>query len=1297
MKKGISLLLALTMVVTSLSIAFPVFANTGAEDETVVDELSELYRDEAEDDKSIEDSAASRVIVKANIKPETYGDAEMIKGTDDIYIYQYETAEDAASALEYYDSLNYVKWAETDGIMEGQSLSYGNQMVGGDEAKTYVSTHNVELNDVNVALVDSGVLFSNSMFDGRVTDSGVNLSESGTEGTALDANGHGSHIASIIVDNTPDNVHVTAYKVLNQNNVGTHLGIATGIDKAVEDGADIISLSIYSSDKSELIIDAVKNAYANGVIIVNCAGNDSDDVANYYPANMDEVFTVGAIDEFGCRAFYSNFGEEIDFVAPGHKVEYTGFYEPVDEGEVGYGTSYAVPYVVAAAAMVLSVDADLGIEEVKQRLIDSCIPMESLKYHDGFHEIEEYVVDLNWPIMKSDPETDEECYGYGMPQILKAMQITEKNSPVEFSVQSGSYHESFELTLTANEGSDIYYTTEEVYPSPENSTLYTGPIEVSETMSVRAIAVSNDKSKSEPVACKYFMSYYADEDDFEIDDRGYITKYTGDLREMVVPETIDGITVKGVAKYAFSNPVRTIVFPDTVEELEDYSLFSALSLEFLIGHGIKRIGESISYGNILLIDTPSVVYIGAAAFYYHGRELYFPELREAGECAFTASTNLVEVYLPKLEKVSWAMFQDCYTLRTVRLDSVETIDNDAFANCYRLKNIYAPNLRHLTTSFMNYGTFHRCFNLTEVSFPFVEEIPKNCFNYCLYLEKADLPSVVQIANLAFNYCQRLKDINFPKLKEIDYRGFFSTALSDVNLPSLVTIGKDAFCNSTISSLYAPNLEKIENTAFSSFSEMYGEYSQNTNLKTLYAPKLTTLSDEALAYTSGLTELELPSLKTIGENAFYESGVNYLYAPELETAESLPVAENSSVVLSSKFSECNLDSTGYDLTVYGTPNTFAETYANNNKLKFVALPILINEPPMEYTDKDTDLAVEVLGFNKTYQWYGAYEEDNTSGTAIEEATEPNFNPADFKAYPYYYCVITSSDGDYQKIITTGTSKDMVTPADYTEYESAVDNAEKLIESGLYKDTAALEAAVDIDISGKTIAEQQVVDYQTQLIQSAIDALEFKTADYSKLDELIETIPSDLSMYTEESVNALNTVVNSIDRTLLITEQEAVDEYVEELNSALQNLKYKSADLSKLNDAIASVPDDLTNYTDESIKAIEELLKKLESYKNADITLQAEIDALTEQIYAAIENLAVKDTESSPGTDSNNPNENITKEQSSVNETEANTQNKNVDNSLKSPLTGSNGADTTVLAAFIAIFAFALVKKVKKNRK
>lgn len=934
MKKTISIFIVLTMILVSLNIAFPAFADTGAELDSVVDELSELYREETAKGKDTETSAESRIIVKADMKPDTYGNAEMISSTDDIYIYQYKTAEEASNALEYYNSLSFVEWVETDGIMEGQSLSYGNPMVGGDEAKTYVSNHSVDLNDVNVALVDSGVLFSNSMFDGRVTDSGVNLSDTGDKNTASDGNGHGSHIASIIVDNTTDNVHITAYKVLNQYRVGTHLSVATGINMAVEDGADIISLSITSKDRSELIIDAVKNAYANGVIIVNSAGNNSDDVANYYPANMDEVFTVGATDEFGRRAFFTNFGEEIDFVAPGHKIEMTGFHEITDtKNPTDSGTSFSVPYVTAAAAMVLSVDPNLGIEEVKQRLIDSCIPMDSLQFRDGFHPIEDYDPVTAWYLAESDPLTEEECYGYGMPQILKAMKITENNSPVEFSVQSGSYHESFELTLTADEGSDIYYTTEEVYPSSENSTLYTGPIEVSETMSVRAIAVSEDKSKSTPVACEYKMSYYADEDDFEIDDRGYITDYSGDLREMIVPETIDGIIVKGVAKYAFSDPVRTIVFPDTVEELEDYSLCNCYRIDFIIGHGIKRIGTEMTWSEILVLDTPAVQTIGELAFQYVGRELYLPELREAGNYLFNGAQNLKEVNFPKLKAVSYKMFSDCYILRNVKLDSAESVDADAFANCYLLKNIYMPELKHLiNVNDQDEGTFYRCFNLTEVSFPLVQEIPDLCFNDCEKLVKANFESAVSIGYSAFGYCYELNEIHFPKLKEINFRGFLDTALSEVNLPSLVTIGEEAFCNSTISSLYAPNLEIIESNAFS-YLRME-THIQNQTFKHLYAPKLTTLSDEALAYTGGLTELELPNLKTIGENAFYESSVNYLYAPELQTAESLPVAENSVVVVSDKLTSCTFEPTNKSLTIQGVKDSYGEEYANSNGLEFI---------------------------------------------------------------------------------------------------------------------------------------------------------------------------------------------------------------------------------------------------------------------------------------------------------------------------------------------------------------------------
>lgn len=1086
MKKFLALLLALVMIVSSLAAALPVFADTGADIDTVVAELSQLYYDENAAGKTTADSAASRLIVKANIQPDTYGFAKVITGTDDVFIYQYETANDAADALKYYQSLDSVEWAETDSIVEAQSLSYGNYMVGGDEAKEYVSKNGVSLSSVNVALIDTGVLFTNELFSGRVVDSGVNLSDTGDENTAVDANSHGSHVASIIVDNTTDNVQITAYRVLNYLNKGSVLGVATCIMKAVNDGADIINLSITTENKSELLIEAVKSAYAEGVVIVNSAGNASDDVANYYPANMDEVFTVGSVDCYGNRAAFSNFGDEIDFVAPGFKIEMTGYKDAYDERyPYGNGTSYSAAYVTAAAAMVLSAQPGLGVEEVRERLIDSCVPMESLQYYDSYREFEEYDTDTSWDTRNSYPQTDEECYGSGMPQILKAAGIAPDNSPVEFSVQSGTYHEAFELVLTADEGSQIYYTTEDVYPTPENATLYTEPIEVSETMSVRAIAVSEDKSKSAPAVCEYLMAYYADESDFEIDERGYITDYTGDLREMVVPETIDGITVKGVADRGMRGQyIRTIIFPDSVEELEDYSLYLCDNIKVLIGHGIKKIGTEITWSEIVVLDTPAVETIGELAFIYTGRKLYLPELREAGDYALAGNKNLMEVNLPKLEKVNRGLFQDCYVLRTARLDSVKTIDVDAFANCFQLKYVYAPQADFVNTGWQDYGIFNNCINLNEADFPNATTIIGSMFNYCRHLNKVNLPNVVSIGYGAFSSCDRLTQA------------------------------------------YIPNVETIGGRAFSN----------NNSLEEIIAPKLKSLDKDAL----------------IG------SGIKFLYAPELESAQSMPTADKAVVVLSSKFTSCPEDNSKYDLIIYGTPGTFAQTYANENDFEFIALPILVSEPPMEYTDKDTDLAVEVWGFNKTYQWYGAYEADNTSGVIISGATQPQFNPADFKAYPYYYCVITCTDGDYQQTITTGTTKDLVSEADYSSINSMLDELPDDMSVYTSESAKAFEDVLNGIEWNLPVTDQKTVDDYAAELKKAIDNLEYLPADLSGLNEAVSSVPADLSGYTQESVNSLNELLKKAAeyQNADITMQSEIDSLAAQIYAAVDGLTVKA---------------------------------------------------------------------------------------------------------------------------------------------
>ncbi len=967
MKKSISLLLALTMIITSLSIAFPVFADTGAQVDTVVDELSELYQEETAEDKSIEDSAASRVIVKANVEPETYGSAEKINGTDDVYIYQYETASEAANALEYYDSLSFVEWAETDGIVESQSssfsadetFSYGADMFGSKYAKQYLET--IDAPEINIALIDGGINFRLKSFKdtNRVIDSGINLSDTGEEGTAqadvgsLSTVYHGSHITSILLDNTASNVNIIGYKAMNRDGYGTLSAVATCVQQAVEDGADIINLSLNGiGEPPSLIKEAIQDAYKNGVICVVAAGNYNDDVSYYYPANMDEVFTVGAVDNRGNPCFLSNYGEELDFVAPGYQIEVYG-NSSLDKPQYVNGTSFAAPFIAAASAVALSVHPDYSVEEIKQVLIDSCVTKNDLAYSSPYLrdvEIKDSSLSgFTFGNLGEKAESEDLYYGYGMPQMQKIVGMDEVCSAPEFSVSSGTYHEEFELSLSSDASAEIYYTTDGSYPTAERSELYTEPLTVSSTVSIRAVACSDGKIKSVPSSAVYKMEYYADESDFTIDDRGYITGYTGEKNEIIVPEAINGTTVKGVAEYAFyddfdpaemeesqqawdrSEHLLGIVLPNTVTEIEDYAFFSFI-LSYVSAPGLKVIGEAGLSTPLVYLNAPNIERIEDLGLNYSNlTELDLPKLTYAGYASFSENKYLAKVKIPSLNSVPDSAFNNCYRLEEVELDSAVELEDCAFERCWFLRNVYAPDVETMGDMGFTY-----CDNLREISLPnLIRMDGVYNFKWCSTLTKIDLPKLQNIPEQTFMYCYMLSDINMPKVEQIGYQAFYDTySLGNIQFDSLKVLGDEVFVNSSISALSAPELETIGNKVFPYFNTMWDTYSANPSLKVLDAPKLTTLTDESLAYTSGLTELDLPSLKSIGENAFYESGVNYLYAPELETAESLPVTENAVVVVSDKLTNCTYVPTDTSLTVQGEKGSYGEEYADANSLEFI---------------------------------------------------------------------------------------------------------------------------------------------------------------------------------------------------------------------------------------------------------------------------------------------------------------------------------------------------------------------------
>lgn len=174
----------------------------------------------------------------------------------------------------------------------------------------------------------------------------------------IDRQGHGTHVAGIIAaaqNNTgiigvAPEAKIMPIKVLNDNGTGGYDNIARGIKIAIDNGADIINMSLGAPNTPPSFVqDVIKEAYDKGIIIVAAAGNDSGAVN--YPAKFDEVLAVGAIGADGKLANFSSRGNEVACVAPGVNV-----YSTYLNGQYAIlnGTSQASPFMAGVCALLLS-------------------------------------------------------------------------------------------------------------------------------------------------------------------------------------------------------------------------------------------------------------------------------------------------------------------------------------------------------------------------------------------------------------------------------------------------------------------------------------------------------------------------------------------------------------------------------------------------------------------------------------------------------------------------------------------------------------------------------------------------------------------------------------------------------------------------------------------------------------------------------------------------------------------------------------------------------------------------------
>ena len=162
---------------------------------------------------------------------------------------------------------------------------------------------------------------------------------------------------------------IISIKVLDKNNRASVDKIIEAIYVAVDERVNIINMSFGTCKYSEALHMAIKDACNAGILIIAAAGNRGEtDKEVEYPAALEEVLSVGAVDSKGEISDISSSGNKVDLYAPGESVTSKGIFNC---NVVCSGTSIAVPHVVGVASKIWSKDKSKTPEFVKRLLMDS--------------------------------------------------------------------------------------------------------------------------------------------------------------------------------------------------------------------------------------------------------------------------------------------------------------------------------------------------------------------------------------------------------------------------------------------------------------------------------------------------------------------------------------------------------------------------------------------------------------------------------------------------------------------------------------------------------------------------------------------------------------------------------------------------------------------------------------------------------------------------------------------------------------------------------------------------------------
>ena len=445
---------------------------------------------------------------------------------------------------------------------------------------------------------------------------------------------------------------------------------------------------------------------------------------------------------------------------------------------------------------------------------------------------------------------------------------------------------------------------------------------------------------------------------YSLDDDGNatITGYTGNVSALVIPEEIDGHKVIALGDNAFKGKklLEYVEIANTVTYIGSQCFESDKELANVkLSSNIKRM-ESGAFGNCTSLTEITI----PKSLEEAGREYGFG-MYDYGP--FCGCTNLKTVKLEKgLTQIAGNLFMRCYGLENIDIpDTVTTIGENAFKLCTSLENVKMYN----SIDEINGRAFAGCTSLKSVSLPdSITGMGTEIFSGCTSLSSVKLPNKrVNIMSSTFEGCTSLTEITLPDtVTTIQDHAFKNcTALKTINWSKSITdIQSYAFENcDALTKLDIPNT--VTNIGTGAFYECGGF----TDIAVPNSVK--SLGSRAFENCDALAKVSIShSVTSMGEKAFYDcdaltdvklgTGITQIPTSCFEHCDALPsvvLPYRVSKVGDNAFKNCvalteitiprattSISTSAFSypakMTVYGISGTYAETFANQQGMKFV---------------------------------------------------------------------------------------------------------------------------------------------------------------------------------------------------------------------------------------------------------------------------------------------------------------------------------------------------------------------------